>query len=303
MNILVRFSKYFNERFPVTNFVPLSLIFAVTGSLAVQVYLSHGLQNPYALVTGFLALFLFLLRLRLFDEFKDFEHDAQYYPDRPVQRGLVTLKELTVLIFIVLGMEAVLAIMNGRLATLIFFVAFFYSLLMFKEFFINDWLRNHFSLYIASHEILVFPLFFYLFVLNGMALEHVGQMYFWALAVFLGGQLFFLEVARKVRPKELEVGSRDTYTAQYGIGGATGLLMFLGVLIAGLDFYILKTIYGKISLLQLVPVLMGLAFIYSVIRFFREPSASSAKWAFYTAIFFVFIMDAALVAQFFIRQA
>jgi hypothetical protein len=39
----------------------------------------------------------------------------------------------------------------------------------------------------------------------------------------------------------------------------------------------------------------------SAVRFVREPSARSAKGAFYTAIFFVFIMDAALVAQFFIR--
>jgi nitric oxide reductase large subunit len=191
--------------------------------------------------------------------------------------------------------------MNGRLAVIIFFAAFFYSLLMFKEFFVNDWIRKQFSVYIASHEILVFPLFFYLFALNGMLPEHFGKAYFWFLSIFLGSQLFLLEVARKVRPKELEVGSRDTYSAQYGILGASALLVFLGVMIAGLDFYIGKTIYGKVSMSQLLPLLMGLFFIYSVICFSRWPSAKSAKGAFNTAILFLLITDVTLVAQFFIR--
>ena len=300
-NIVIRFYQYLIERFPPKDFVPLSVVFAVTGGLAVQIYIGHDLHKIFALSSGFLAFFLFLLRLRLFDEFKDFEHDAQYYPDRPVQRGLITLKELTVFIFIVLGIETFLAFINGRLAVIIFFIAVFYSLLMFKEFFVSDWLRKHFTVYIASHEILVFPVFFYLFALNGMRLEHFREMYFWFLVIFLGGQMFLLEVARKIRPKELEVGSCDTYTAQYGIGGASALLIFLSVIIAGFDFYVCKTIYSKVSMLQLLPLLMGLLFLYSVFDFLRKPNISSSKRAFNTAIFFVFITDIALVAEFYMR--
>ena len=266
-----------------------------------QIYIGHNLHKVSALFSGFLAFFLFLLRLRLFDEFKDFEHDARYYPDRPVQRGLVTLKELTVLIFIVLGIEIFLAFINGRLALIIFFIAFFYSLLMFKEFFVSDWLRKHFTAYITSHEILVFPVFFYLFALNGMRPEHFRDLYFWFLVIFLGGQMFLLEIARKIRPKELEVGSCDTYTAQYGIGGASALLIFLSVMITGFDFYICKTIYSKASMLQLLPLLMGLFFFYSVVCFLRKPNMGSSKRAFNTTIFFVFITNIALVAEVFIR--
>lgn len=301
-NICIRFYRYLIERFPPKDFIPLSIVFAFTGGFAAQIYIGRDLHKISALLSGSLAFFLFLLRLRLFDEFKDFEHDVRYYPDRPVPRGLVTLKELTVLIFIVLGIEFFLAFLNGRLAMIFFLAAFSYSLLMFKEFFVNDWIRQHFSIYIVSHEILVFPLFFYLFVLNSMPPEHLGKMYFWFLAVFLGGQLFLLEVVRKIRPKELEVGSRDTYTAQYGIGGASALLVFLGLMIIGLDFYIGKTIYGKISMPQFLPLLAGLFFFYSVIRFSRWPSANSAKGAFNTVILFLLTTDAVLVTQFFIRR-
>jgi len=301
MSILTRCWLYLNERFPLKDFIPLSAVFAAASSFTVQVYMDHDLQRPDALFTGFVALFLFLFRLRLFDEFKDFKHDAQYYPDRPVQRGLITLQELAVLLVIVSGIEFFIAFMNGFVVTIIFLIAFFYSLLMFKEFFVSSWLRKHFTVYIASHEILVFPVFFYIFALNGMRLEHLEQTYFWFLVILLGGQMFLLEVARKIRPKELEVDSGDTYTAQYGIRGASILLVFLGAMVAGFNFYIVKIIYGKVSIFQILPLLMGLFFLYSVMRFLRWPSAKSAKGAFHIAIFFVFLIDIVLVAQFFIR--
>lgn len=300
-NIFIRFRRYLKERFPLKDFIPLALVFAATGGICIQVHMYGEVRNVLSLICGFFAFLLFLLRLRIFDEFKDFEHDSKYYPSRPVPRGLVTLNELKLFILPLLCMEMLLAISMGRSSFMLFSLSLVYSLLMFKEFFAREWLRQHFTIYIISHEILALPLFLYIFALNGMALSSIGQIYFWAIAFFLGCQLFLLEVARKVRPIELEIPSHDTYTAQYGAGGASALIICLGIVIAILKIYIEKTICEKISLLNCLSLLALTIFIVTVFRFFKHPIAANAKRILNIAILFLLVIDLVLIVQCFFK--
>lgn len=300
-DILVRFYQYLKERFPLKDFIPLSIVFAVTGGSCAQVSIYSGMKNISSLFLGFFAFFLFLLRLRLFDEFKDFEHDSLYYSTRPVPRGLITLQELKLFILLTLCVEILLATSKGASSLILFFLAFIYSLLMFKEFFVKKWLRQHFTVYIIVHEILVFPLFFYIFSLNGMPVTHIGQIYFWVLALFFGCQLFLLEVARKIRPTELEIPSRDTYTAQYGIKRATVLVICLGIIVILLKVFVEKAIYDKISLLNYLPLSVLIIFVYTVFHFFRHPDTIYAKKILYVSILFNLVIDSVLVTPLFFK--
>jgi len=296
-NIFIRFRRYLRERFPLKDFIPLALVFAATGGICIQVYVYGEIKNALSLICGFFAFILFLLRLRIFDEFKDFEHDAKYYPSRPVPRGLITLNELKLFILPLLCMEMLLAISRGRSSFTLFSLSLIYSLLMFKEFFAREWLRQHFTIYIISHEILVLPLFLYIFALNGMALSNIGQIYFWAVAFFLGCQLFLLEVARKVRPAAMEIPSRDTYTAQYGVGGASGLIICLGAMTVIFKIYIEKVICGKVSSSNYLPLLALLIFVFTIFRFFKHPNAANAKRILNVAILFILVIDLVLIVQ------
>lgn len=300
-DILVRFYQYLKERFPLKDFIPLSVVFAVIVGVCVQVCIYGYVKNLWSISVGFLAFLLFLLRLRLFDEFKDFEHDSRYYPTRPVPRGLITLNELKLFILLILCMEMLLAICKGCGSLILFFLALYYSLLMFKEFFAREWLRKHFTVYITSHEILVFPLFFYIFALNGMTISHIGQIYFWVLAFFLGCQLFLLEVARKIRPLEFEIPSRDTYTAQYGIAGASALIICLGIAVILLKILIGMVIYGRFSLLDYLPLSALIAFMAMVFRFFRHPNMACAKKILNSSILFALATDSVLIVQVFFK--
>ena len=288
---LSRHYQYLQERFPLTQFIPLSAIFALSAGIGTQLYLFGQVKEISSLMLAFVALFLFLLRLRLFDEFKDFAHDSTYYSDRPVPRGLVTLKDLGVGIFIVLFIEILIATTGGAASLIFFCVALLYSLFMFKEFFVSVWLKKRFTLYIASHEILIFPLFFYLISINGSHSHLMNQPYFWILVLFLGSRIFLLEVTRKIRPKELEIPSGDTYTAQYGVKGTGILIAILAIMVVLFEISLKSTLFTGFHFSSFLPGILSMVFLFSNFQFVKQPNLSNAKKVFNFSIVFVFITN------------
>lgn len=275
MNYLV----YLKERFPPQQFLLLSGLLAAVIGACLRPQLG-GLRSawPPALAAA-LALLFFLFRLRLFDELKDYAHDKKFYPDRPLHRGLVTVAGMKRLIILTLAAETFIAARAGLAPLAFFAVSLVYSLLMFREFFAPEWLRGRFTLYILTHELLAVPLFFYAAALQVPEARLYADPRAWSVVLFLGFQLFFLEIARKMRPPELENAARDTYTAQYGVAGASVLLvcaagaaLMLGLLACG----------GNGRYLAALPVFAW--FSYTVLAFARRPSAAASKAVFNTAV-------------------
>ena len=115
-----RFIIYLSERFALEQFIPLSFIFAFAvssfnGNFSGNVFLTIFLRT--------VALLLFLFRLRLFDEFKDFVHDKKYYPSRPVPRGLISFREIKKLAFATLILELLISFSNGLISSIFFILA------------------------------------------------------------------------------------------------------------------------------------------------------------------------------------
>lgn len=277
--------QYFSERFPLSQYIPLTTFFGVAAAVAVQTKIFGAPKQWGRIVVAIIALLLFLLRLRIFDEFKDYEHDKEHYPDRPIPRGLVSLGEMKYLLFGVIIVEVLLSTIFGLSSFFLFALIFIYSLVMFKEFFIRKWLRNHFTTYIFLHEIVVIPLFLYLFSIQGMKIEHLTNIYFWKLSLFFGLLFFLLEVARKFRSKEDEIPSQDTYTAQYGIKGASFLLFSLTVLILFLGLNLFATFN---QLIVLGVITLELIIIASILKFVIKKRSKDAKLVFNSSIVFVF---------------
>ncbi len=295
-----KYYQYLKERFPLSQFIPLSLFLALSASFGVQYYLRGSISSISPIVISFLALFLFFLRLRLFDEHKDAEHDKEYYSDRPIPRGLITLKEITRIIFLVIIFEITLGALAGVNSLGLFLFTFSYSLLMFKEFFIDKWLREHFTAYIFSHEILIFPLFFYLFAINGFLISMVSEKYFWYLSFFIGLQLFLLEVTRKVRAKENEIESRDTYTAQYGVFGASSLVAVLSLFVVLLSYDLDKILFGDCIFITNLTTVLYLIFLIVILRFVKNPVHKNSKLVFNSSIVFVFVTQLIFLIKFFL---
>jgi hypothetical protein len=285
---LERLYIYSKERFSLWQYIPLSLIMAGVLAVGTQVYLN---QKNYIvpMLSGTTALFLFFLRLRIFDEFKDYDHDLKYYSHRPVPRGVISKKELKNLLLPIIISEFIIAFTSGKNGSILFIISFIYSLLMLKEFYVCDWIKARFTIYVIAHEILLFPLFFYICAISGFKLSFLTNYFFWFLITFTGLFLFLLEVARKIRPANQENDSKDSYTAQYGIKNASLLLLLISILAILFLQNSLRILGIDSSLPSFFPFLFFIFLSWRLYEFNRKPSLENSKKVFMSSICFAFI--------------
>jgi 4-hydroxybenzoate polyprenyltransferase len=243
-----RWWTYQRERFPIVGHGLLVLAFSsaavchsalLRGAQPDAAALASSGPRLASFVVAFLVCFLFFLQLRIADEWKDAEEDARVRPDRPVPRGLVTLRELAVLgvIAAVIQIAASVALAPALIAILA--VGWGYFALMSREFFVADWLRPRHALYLLSH-MLVMPIVDCFatacdWILHQPADRLVAPPA--ALGWFLAASYcngVVIEIGRKLRPPPDEQPGVATYTAVWGrrtavlawsaaILGATGL--------------------------------------------------------------------------------
>lgn len=236
-SFVYRLYQYQWERFPfvVVFLTSTAVLGSALGVLDVQVGL-------WRLVAGLLTLVLFPFHMRLFDELKDFDHDKQHYPERPVPRGLISLREIRHVLVGVLVIELLLNLWWGAGVLAAVLLALIFSGIAAKEFFIRRWLREHFFTYLALHQLQLAFLLPYVYLLLGGALDLSNRLLVaHGLMVFVA--LFLLEWARKMRREEDEVSSRDTYSARLGRTGATIVYGLLAVVVTGLFIYIARPVF------------------------------------------------------------
>lgn len=101
----------------------------------------------------FLMILSFFLRMRIFDEIKDLDVDLKVNPTRPLARGLLSVREAKKTTLFLIVFELCVASSLGRSVFLVHGLAIGYSLLMFEEFFIGDWLRTKLSTYAVTHTL------------------------------------------------------------------------------------------------------------------------------------------------------
>jgi len=92
LSLLERLWIYQRERFPLGRTSLLLLVFSAA-SLSLSAHLAgRALPGIWTFVAIWLAVVLVFFQLRAADEYKDFDDDARYRPERAVPRGLVSLK-------------------------------------------------------------------------------------------------------------------------------------------------------------------------------------------------------------------
>jgi len=277
LSSLARYQQYLKERAPLKQFVSLAAVIGAVAAFGTQVFFYGQMKDIPVIMASFVAVLFLLLRLRLVDELKDLEHDRLFYPDRPVVRGLVSPREVAQAAAWVFLIETLIATTGGIKALSAFALVALYSFLTLREFFIRKWLRRHFTVYVVSHELLVLPVCYYLYSLNGLTSHHVMHPYFYLLTAFIAGHFFVLEVTRKLRPRELDQDSRDTYTARYGIVNSCILsgLLALWVMVTGI--FTAATFSGRALGLGYAGLFLLGPFIFSLLTFARRPCLSTSK--------------------------
>lgn len=79
------------------------------------------------------------------------------------------------------------------------------------------------------------------------------------------------------------------------------MVICLGITVIILKIFIEKAIYGKISLLNCLPLSVLIIFVYTVFHFFRHPNTIYAKKILYVSILFNLVIDLTLVTTLFFK--
>jgi 4-hydroxybenzoate polyprenyltransferase len=152
-------------------------------------------------VVAFFGLFLFFFLLRAMDEYKDYAKDCMAHPERPLPRGLISKSEMKRLISLLLVGMVLFSFMGG----IPYLVTTLYLFLMFHEFKIKR-LAEWPILYAISHQLIIFPLAWFL---TGELSLHTFQV-----GLTLFGGFFSYEICRKLSPKAHPL--LKTYPQIYG---------------------------------------------------------------------------------------
>jgi 4-hydroxybenzoate polyprenyltransferase len=218
-----RWWVYQRERFPLVAHGVLILAFsscAVTFSASLRGATAWPSWRVFAV--AFVSAFLAFLHLRLADEFKDFADDARWRPYRPVQRGLVTLRELGVLWVVTALIQLAAALWLNPWLVGLLALTWLYLGLMSHEFFCRDWLKKRPFTYLWSHMLIMPLIDFYATACDWLTVgggPPAGLGWF-VVVSFLNG--FVIEIGRKIRAPEDEEDGVETYSRLWGRSRAVG---------------------------------------------------------------------------------
>lgn len=266
---MARWLTYTRERFPLVQHLLL------TGGLTASAFFLRALpdvdpffhlaNSPLPFLLSLIGLLVFFFQLRLMDELKDFKKDTVANPKRPLPRGLLTRTEVARMIQAIqvfMYMFAIGLIFIGfKFAGMAYALTSFWLFLMFKEFFVGDWLSERPLLYAISHQAVSVPLSAFSVFLFGPVLlpewaednvDALSYTLLFGLAIVFG--FFVYEVCRKLNPTAHPI--LGTYFVSFGFLRTGLLLTVLGALLLGVNAMLDSRLALSAAVLVL-PLLLG----------------------------------------------
>jgi 4-hydroxybenzoate polyprenyltransferase len=296
--IATRLGAYLGERFPLLGNALLILSFYSSNQ-----FLAHALNEPgqpmrYDLTTvcGFLTIVCFFLHMRVFDDHKDFVEDSRFFPNRVLQSGTVTLRELKFVAGAAIGIQIMLSATVGMATLLSWTIAFVFSVLMLKEFFVRQWLKQRFLLY-ASVHMLIMPL------LAMVIWSFATRRFFWEMPpwYWLYSMVgFFLafnwEVSRKICAPEDEREELDSYSRLFGAYRAAYLVLVIRMISTALVALVALHLGLSVCFYLLLVLLFLVCLVGSFQYRFRTSTATAKRLGIYAGVYIV-AFDLALAIE------
>jgi 4-hydroxybenzoate polyprenyltransferase len=294
----LRLRAYLDERFPAARYALLIASYYSSNQFLAQALTRPGEPVHYdgSSLRGAIVVFCVFLHLRIFDEHKDYQDDCRHFPDRVLQRGLVTLDDLRKLGVLAIGIEFALAAYQGRSALAAVGLVFVFTVLMLKEFFLRDWLRRHFLLYAGLHMLIMplLALLVYSFTTGRPPWQAPAWFGVYALVGFF--VIFNWEVSRKIRAPEDEIEGVDSYTRIFGTYGAAYLVLAIRVV----DTLLVSLLGRHLGLSARFYGILVLLFVVCMAGFlhyrFRTSPRSARRMELYAGIYII-AFDLALAVE------
>ena len=212
--------SFIQERFPPLKHIPLILCFFGANAFIALCSFPLALEMRWKWILSFFVVLLIFFRLRIFDEIKDYKTDLLIHKERPLARGLISLSNAKRMAFSLILIELILSLIVGAPAFLGACLVSFYSLLMYKEFFIGFWLSTKLATYAITHTIISSLLS--LFIFSAVTGLNIWEAPFSFLLFSLANWMLFnvFEFGRKTFGRGEEKEEVDSYSKNFGAWGA-----------------------------------------------------------------------------------
>ena len=214
--MLKRLWTYQAERFPLGKTALLLAVFSAA-SISLSAHLAdRPLPSAWVFIAVWLAVIVFFFQLRAADEFKDLEDDRRYRPERPIPRGLVSLR-LILWLAAGAGVFAVLLTLSVTPLLLVpLLLVWLWLGLMTAEFFVPAWLKARPLLYLVSHMAIMAFIDFYVTASEWLPYAPLPPPGIWVFVVMSCVNGCVLEFGRKTWAPGNEREGVETYSALYG---------------------------------------------------------------------------------------
>ena len=293
------FWAYLQERFPLqANGMLIASYFTANYLLAYDAVVGAGraLEISWRFPAGYLVLLLMFFHIRVIDEHKDYQQDRVVHPGRVLSRGLVTLSQLKVVGILAVIVELALGILIGLPALVMCLLVLVFSWLIYKEFYMEDWLERHLLANAFLHLLImpIYSLFVFAVAVGKFPWAAPGAVLLYAWVSY--GVGFAYEVARKTRAPLDERPGLITYSRVMGPYPSA-----YASLLALLFSAILSVLVGVLMSFEWwyhgTIVLLLLLVAFGILHFrMRTTSATAAHLQLYAGIF-IFAFDILLAVE------
>lgn len=269
-----RWGIFLHERFPLTTNVPMAALFAIT-NMGLAVRAAGGKGDLLRMALGLLLALSFLFRLRCFDEIKDYATDLHLNPERPLPRGILTLRQVKTIIAALTIFEIALVAYLGWPVLVTHLIAVGYSFLMYREFFIGKFLRPRLTAYAVTHT--------FSSVLLGWSLASLATGLLitrlpWPVLLFgLANWMLFniFEFARKSFAVEEETPDVDSYSSLYRPWGAVVLTMSQVIIAMGVLWRLPANLPGRTAVY--IEMALAAGVLLTGVTYAAKPRTGVAK--------------------------
>ena len=267
--MLKRLYLYYHERFPFL--LRLLLGGIIFGEIYFIVLLNQGVTTfffSYQELIGCYTVFAFLLWLRVADDLKDYETDKKLFPNRPLQRGVTTKKDI---FYSCLVIETIALILNILFMPnkVFFIILYLYGYLMSKWFFKKNKIQPSLPLALVTHNpvqmfvnlyIISFAVIKYnLAFINLTTIMTLFTLYFPAL---------IWEISRKIKAPNDE-NDYTTYSKLFGYKKATRFVLIITIIDIITNFILVWNL-SKITICVLFCLTSWM--VYKFVDFIKDPT-------------------------------
>ena len=261
--MIKRLNIYFKEMYPLVPRALLGLI--VFCEIYFIILLNNGVKEfnfGIEEIIGSFTIFVFLMWLRIADDFKDYELDCRLFSHRPLPSGRVTKKDLKTVLIILLPIVTILnfVFMNN----FVFFVILFtYGYLMAMWFFKKNKIQNSLPMALITHNPVQIILNIYIITFTCFKYDINLFSYVTLLACLtLYFPALIWEISRKIRAPKNET-EYVTYSKLFGYKKAVNFILILTLV----DIVTNIILVWKLSIFAVIALVINV--IIMTIRFVR----------------------------------